>query len=118
MKNTIFILIGIFIFSIANLSCGKLDIKVDVPNCIENKIRINKKRLVQDPAVSVWQWKVDGKTYYHFLTDCCDRLNYLYDNKCKLVCSPDGGFSGKGNEDCPQFFGEIERTLIWEADRE
>lgn len=114
MKKTLTILIGLtFIGS----SCKKLDIKADVPNCIEQKINKISKEEVQNPPASVWEWKTDGKTYYYFTSGCCDQYNYLYDDNCKQVCAPDGGFSGHGDGKCPDFNGTIEKTLIWEDNR-
>jgi len=33
------------------------------------------------------------------------------------MCAPDGGITGKGDENCPEFSSEIKKTLIWEDDR-
>jgi len=46
-----------------------------------------------------------------------EEFNFLYDDNCKKVCAPDGGFSGAGNGNCPDFQGTIERTLVWEDQR-
>lgn len=114
MKNILTLLIGlIFIAS----SCKNLDIKVDVPICIKQKINEISKAKVQNPPAKVWEWKADGKTYYYFTSNCCDQFNYLYDDKCKQVCAPEGGFSGHGDGNCPDFNGEIEKILIWEDPR-
>ena len=47
---------------------------------------------------------------------CCDFFNEVYDDKCKLLGSPDGGFTGKGDGKLPDFFKEAKNEkLIWEA---
>lgn len=89
-----------------------------MPNCVERKIKKIKKEKVQNPPAKVWEWKVNGETYYYITSDCCDQFNYLYDDKCNEICAPDGGFSGSGDGKCPQFNGPIEKTLVWEDDRE
>ncbi len=98
-------------------SCKKLDLQMDVPNCIERKIRKIRKEPVRNPPAEVWQWKFDDNTYYYFTSDCCDAFNYLYDEKCNQICAPDGGFSGVGDGNCPTFPNDIEKQLIWKDDR-
>lgn len=114
MKLAIFILAVIaFLFS----SCKKLDLSIEVPNCIKNKIRKIKNQDVQNPPAQVWEWKVDGETYYYFTSDCCDQFNYLYDNNCKEICAPDGGFTGGGDGNCLDFNSEVQKTLVWKDNR-
>lgn len=117
MKNIIGIISGLFLTTLSLSSCEKLDFEKDVPNCIERKIRKIKSEEVRNPPASVWEWKVDGRTYYYITSDCCDQFNYLYNYNCNEVCAPDGGFSGYGDGNCPQFKGQIEKTLIWEDNR-
>ena len=117
MRNSITTIAGIFIFTITISSCVKLNLAKEAPNCIENKIREIQKEEVQNPPAEVWEWKADGKIYYYFNSACCDRFSKLYDDKCILLCAPDGGITGKGDGKCPEFTGEIEKTLIWKDER-
>jgi len=98
-------------------SCEKLDLEVNIPNCVERKIKEIKKEDVRNPPAEVWQWKVNEKIYYYITSDCCDKFNYLYDDNCNVVCAPDGGITGAGDGNCPDFNGQVERTLIWKDDR-
>ncbi len=118
MKNITKILSGFILFTLTICSCEKMDLKMDVPECIEIKIKEIKKEEVRNPPGKVFEWKVDGKTYYYITSDCCDQFNYLYDENCNEVCAPDGGFSGEGDGSCPQFNGQIQKTLIWQDGRE
>lgn len=118
MKNYAGMLIGLLLFALTAASCEKIDLKKEVPGCIEKKIRKIKKADVARPPIQVWEWQVDGNTYYYITAACCDQFNYLYDNNCNEVCAPDGGFSGAGDGNCPVFDGPIEKTLVWEGDRE
>lgn len=108
---------GLLLLAVTGTSCEKIDVKKDVPNCIERKIRQIKRAEVGTPPVKVWEWKADGKIYYYITSECCDQFNYLYDDNCNLVCAPDGGFSGAGDGNCPSFNGPIEKTLVWEDER-
>ena len=98
-------------------SCEKLNLAVDVPSCVEEKIRDIEKADLQNPPAQVWKWEVDGNTYFYITSDCCDQFNYLYDEDCNVVCAPDGGFTGNGDGNCPDFNGEIVKTLVWEDER-
>lgn len=75
-------------------ACEKPDLSVDVPACVERKIREIKKESVRNPPAQVWKWVADGQTYFYITADCCDQYNYLYDENCNEVCAPDGGING------------------------
>jgi len=115
MKSILFSILAISILSLS--SCSKVEVNEEVPNCIEKKIQNILNEPVQNPAAKVWKWEDDQDTYYYFTSDCCDQYNYLYDNKCKLVCAPDGGFTGNGDGNCPSFQGTVVQTLVWEDPR-
>lgn len=111
---TTFILTSIVLFL---TSCDKLNLAVDVPSCVESKIREIKKEDLRNPPTQVWKWEVDGNTYYYITSDCCDQYNFLYDENCNVICAPDGGLTGNGDGNCPDFNGQIEKTIVWEDDR-
>ena len=112
--HLLIILLGIALFLPA---CDKLVLLADVPSCIEEKIRDIKKEEMRNPPAQVWKWEVDGNTYFYITSDCCDQYNYLYDEDCSVVCAPDGGFTGNGDGNCPDFNEEIIKTLVWKDDR-
>lgn len=86
-------------------------------SCIDTKINEIKQTEVTNPPTEVWKWDVDRNTYYYFTSDCCDQFNFLYNEKCEIVCAPDGGITGNGDGSCPEFIGEIEKTLFWKDPR-
>lgn len=97
-------------------ACKKVTIEADVSSCLERKIRDIKKEENRTLPIEVWQWKVDGENYYYISAECCDMYNMLYDDNCNAVCAPDGGLSGQGDGNCPEFKGPIEKTLIWKEE--
>jgi len=117
LSKTINIIIIINVLIISNTCCDNLELGSEIPLCIENKIEIIKKAAVRNPPVQVWKWEVDEQTYYYITSECCDQFNFLYDDNCNIVCAPDGGFTGDGDGNCPDFRGFIERTLVWEDPR-
>lgn len=111
----IIVFIGIVVFAI---NCKSSDLDIEAPICIENKIEEILNNEVSNPPTQVWKWEVDGETYYYVTSDCCDQFNILYSKNCDIVCAPDGGFTGNGDGNCPDFNSEIIKSLIWVDDRE
>ncbi|MDO8564137.1 MAG: hypothetical protein Q7R87_03960 [Nanoarchaeota archaeon] len=67
---------------------------------------------IKDNAQMIKKCTYDGKTVYYKITNCCDNYNSIYNVWGKLICSPDGGITGKGDGRC---MGEIsDCTTIWE----
>jgi hypothetical protein len=97
----------------ATSACKKLDLEEDVPACIETKIGDIQQQDTYNPPAEVWRWEVDGQSYYYFTSDCCDQFNMLYNEDCDFVCAPDGGITGNGDGNCPQWTSEPVRTLVW-----
>jgi hypothetical protein len=109
--------LSFFILTSALLACNSPDLEKDAPSCIKKKIKEIQNEEVYNPPAEVWEWKVDGKTYYYFTSSCCDQYNYLYDEDCNQICAPDGGFTGNGDGTCPNFNGTIQKSLVWRDNR-
>jgi len=107
----LFLSVIIFVIS----GCEKLDLKKDAPFCIRRMIRKSENKRGFS-IKEVYEWKVDGNTYYYTVSAVADGYHYLYDTSCNRLCAPDGGFSGTGEGECPNFKGDIKRTLIWSDD--
>ena len=116
MKNVV-LFTGLAVLLIAVSACNKPDLQTDVPNCIEKKIKKAMNASVQNPPMEVWKWTDNSNTYYYVTSGCCDQFNYLYDDKCNIVCAPDGGFSGGGDGNCPTLQGTVVKTLVWKDPR-
>ena len=89
-----------------------------IPACIKNKIDSFKvaQKYKQPERVVEYQYK--GKKVYYVVMPCCDFFNEVYDDKCKLLGSPDGGFTGRGDGKLPDFFKETSKEkIIWEANK-
>ena len=112
-KNLTFLTAGI----ITLVSCEKSDLNIDAPKCIKDKIEVIINNNVANPPTKVWKWEVDGETYYYITSDCCDQFNNLYTENCDILCAPDGGITGNGDENCPEFTSEINKILVWEDPR-
>jgi hypothetical protein len=88
-----------------------------IPSCLHTRIEQIKSEDVWNPAATVWRiTTTQNKTYYYIPQHCCDFFSELYDQDCKMLCAPDGGITGKGTGDCPDY--EIKKKeLIWKDKR-
>ena len=111
-KLTLLIYIILFL-----ICCEKENCEIDIPACIDKKIEAIKMEEVRNPPAQIWEWEVDEHTYYYITSDFCDQWNYLYDEECNVICAPDGGITGMGDGNCPNFVEQIEKTLVWEDNR-
>ncbi len=88
----------------------------ELPTCIKLKIDSFKTAQKHEQPQKVVEYQYKGKKVYYVVMPCCDFFNEVYDDKCKLLGSPDGGFTGKGDGKLPDFFKEAKNEkLIWEA---
>lgn len=109
----VILLIGSLLFS-----CSKDGLPKGTPACIKAKIDALKNQPKQNPPAKVYRYDYKGQTVYFFPAACCDQMSALYDDKCNLICSPDGGFTGQGDGKCADFFtARTNEVLIWEDKR-
>ena len=87
-----------------------------LPTCIKKKIDSFKKKDAHERPQKVVEYTYKGKKVYYVVMPCCDFFNEVYDAKCNLLGSPDGGFTGKGDGKLPDFFTQAKgEKLIWAA---
>ena len=85
-----------------------------VPTCIKNKIDSFKLKAAHEKPQRVVEYMYKGKKVYYVVMPCCDFFNEVYNENCKFLGSPDGGFTGKGDGKLPDFFAEAKsEKLIW-----
>ena len=114
MKAYISIL-SIIIFSIS--ACDKVELKEEVPGCMEKKINDYKSRNHPcSSGKSVYRYKLQGEYVYVFNPGNCgaDMMSDVLDEACNSICGL-GGIAGNiicNGDD----FGKTatEETLIWQ----
>jgi hypothetical protein len=117
MKSILFKVFVVFAIITNMAGCAKRD-NPDIPSCIKDKIKEIQSEKVRNPPGSIWQYEYNGQRVYYITSYCCDFPGQLFDSNCNLLCNPDGGFSGKGDGKCPDFFTKRgKEKLIWKDDR-
>jgi hypothetical protein len=92
---------------------------VRIPDCIQEKITEISQQEVWNPPAKVYRYLFQEKNVYFIPQRCCDIPSQLFDENCELICLPDGGYTGKGNGACPDFFSaRTDEKLIWKDKRE
>jgi hypothetical protein len=67
---------------------------------------------------AIWQYRYGERTVYYLPPSCCDVPSALFDADGELICGPDGGFTGKGDGRCPDFFDRRSKERkIWDDPR-
>lgn len=64
----------------------------------------------------VEEYLYNGNKTYLVTMPCCDFFNPLYDSTGKIICSPTGGFTGKGDMKCMDFGEKGKKVkLVWKG---
>ena len=91
---------------------------VSIPLCIKELIKKLESEPVTNPASKIYSYSFEGKTVYYVPPVCCDNFSDLYNDSCKIIAHPDGGFTGKGDRKKPTFQEDKKaEKLIWEDKR-
>ncbi|UYZ58365.1 DUF6970 domain-containing protein [Hymenobacter latericus] len=88
------------------------------PTWLDNKISKYLAAKPENPPIRILSYQYNGQTVYYESAPCCDQFTTLYDAKGNVLCSPDGGITGRGDGRCPDF--EKTRTneqLVWQDPR-
>ena len=113
MKLILFI---IPILTLLTDSCRKS--KMMLPSCIEQKIEEIKAQPKWNPAAEINEYLYRGQHVYLITADCCDQYIMIYDGSCTPLCAPAGGYAGKGDGKCPDFYKEATHLkLVWKDQR-
>jgi len=88
------------------------------PGWLNNLIAKYRSEPVGNPPQSIWRYHYNGQTVYYVPPQCCDQFSILYDSQGDTICAPDGGFTGRGDGRCPDFFTErTDEQLVWKDSR-
>ena len=72
----------------------------------------------RNPITRILRYQYEGKDVYYQSAPCCDQYSQVFDTKGKLICQPDGGITGKGDGQCPDFEkNKSNEKLVWQDPR-
>ena len=89
-----------------------------LPLCINEMIKKIKSEPLTNPPAKIYSYTLNNKTVYYMPGPCCDNFSDLYNDSCKIIAHPDGGFTGMGDGTMPTFHDDKKNEkLIWEDKR-
>jgi len=109
MKQVLLICLVLVVFLTGCLSAHPTN-----PRWVDQLITTFENDPVGSPPQSIWRYEYKGQEVYFIPAQCCDQYSKLFDSSGNLLCAPDGGFIGKGDGRCPDFFSlRTDEILIW-----
>ncbi|TAE47682.1 MAG: hypothetical protein EAZ89_17195 [Bacteroidetes bacterium] len=113
-----FLLISASALLLAFGACKAPEVPEGTPACVRDLIRDISNEDVRSPAATVWRYDYPEGVFYYVPPYCCDMFGLLYNDECKVICAPDGGFSGAGDGNCPELDQSKRKiTLVWQDPR-
>ena len=111
------IMILLLLFLIT-FSCKHSTSTEENPEWITNLIAKYESEPIGNPPQSIWCYEYKCQPVYYVPPQCCDQYSTLYDVNGNRICAPDGGITGRGDGQCPDFFQERKNEkLIWKDSR-
>ncbi len=93
---------------------NKEAVKDSIPVCLRKLIENSNKEIPPNAPVQIDEYSYNGKTVFLLTAQCCDQFNTLYDDSCKMICSPSGGITGRGDRTCDNFSKNASFVkLVW-----
>jgi hypothetical protein len=90
----------------------------DIPNWLSKLIQQIEAEPVSASPGFVARYEYKGQIVYYLPQRCCDVPSILWDATGNVLCNPDGGFSGRGDGRCTDFFRERkDERIIWQEPR-
>ena len=123
------ILILCFVISVFGCNASKKTNAADVapegskvvvdslPVCVKVLIEKMKSEEVTNPPRKIYSYIYMGKKVFYVPAICCDFFSDLYNDSCRLMGHPDGGFTGKGDGKIKDFETATEEKLLWADSR-
>ncbi len=69
---------------------------------------------VANPPPLVARYDYRDQVVYYVAPRCCDIFSVLYDSAGVIICAPDGGLTGQGDGQCPDFFAQrTNEKILW-----
>jgi hypothetical protein len=95
-----------------------IGIKDSLPVCVSALIEKFKSEEMTNPPIKIYRYMYKGKNVYYTSAPCCDNFSDLYNDSCRIMGHPDGGFTGRGDGKLPDFKDSATmETLLWEDPR-
>ncbi|MDP1858916.1 MAG: hypothetical protein Q8K82_09605 [Gemmatimonadaceae bacterium] len=90
----------------------------DYPDWLASVIAELESEPVANPPSLIASYEYKGQTVYYLPPRCCDVPSTVYGSTGTVLCSADGGLTGRGDGRCADFFAERKNErIIWRDKR-
>ena len=97
---------------------GKKEVADSLPVCVKSLIEKFKSEEKTNPPRQILSYTFRDKIVYYVPPVCCDQFSDLYNDSCRLMGHPDGGFTGRGDGKFKDFReGKTNERLLWADER-
>ena len=97
---------------------GTKVISDSLPACVRALIDKFKSEEPTNPPRKIYSYIYAGKKVYYVTAVCCDNYSDLYNDSCRLIAHPDGGFTGRGDGKITDFDAKkSNEKLLWADSR-
>lgn len=98
---------------------GKKEVTDSLPVCVKVLVEKFKSEEKTNPPREIYSYTFRDKTVYYVPPVCCDQFSDLYNDSCRLMGHPDGGFTGRGDGKFSDFREERKNEkLLWKDERQ
>jgi len=88
------------------------------PGWLTSLIRNFERDPVASPPLSITRYEYKGEVVYFVPPRCCDIWSDVYRADGSLLCHANGGITGRGDGQCPDFLSERKNEqIIWQDPR-
>ncbi len=85
---------------------------------LQNLIKQEESNPTANPPASLSKCTYRNQSVYYLPPRCCDIPGIVYNDKGDVICSPDGGFTGRGDGKCTDFFDtRKDCVVVWKDTR-
>ncbi len=97
---------------------GSVVVADSLPVCVNVLIEKFKSEPMTNPPRKITRYTYNDKTVYYVPAVCCDNYSDLYNDSCRMMGHPDGGFTGRGDGKLPDFnTNKKDEKLLWSDPR-
>jgi hypothetical protein len=90
----------------------------DLPTWVRTLIAKLESEPSANPPARIVRYVYRGDTVYYLPPRCCDIPSTVFNNAGAVLCSADGGMTGRGDGRCSDFFeSRREATIVWRDSR-
>ena len=89
-----------------------------LPSCLQQLSTRYMQEVRMNPPRKIYSYRYKDSLVYYVTAPCCDFFSDLYNTRCELIGHPDGGITGKGDGNMPDFHEQkTNEKLLWEDKR-